>query len=231
MEVRILSFIRKLAGRNRVLLLGGHAMIFHGLDRPTVDSDIWLDPGNDLSGWCDLLEALLREYPDGYFWDLAGRRRCERAEVPEVVEQFGVIRVGGLEEPLDVFRRPNNFGEALFDEAWSLAAPLPQEEVRVLSTIDLVASKADSERQKDMLDIAFLEGKIRADFAAILRACSPETARDLFARYADHETCRAALANPDPTVRSLAIETLRELAADENPFAREMLAGLGPEHR
>lgn len=140
-----------------------------------------------------------------------------------MVDNFGVIRIGGLEEALDIFRRPNNFSETQFDEAWALAASLPEEEVRVLSAIDLLASKADTDRQKDLSDIVFLEGKIRSDYARILQTCSADEARQRFARYSDHQTCRAALSNPDPAVRDFAIETLRELAAGENPFARELL--------
>jgi hypothetical protein len=100
-------------------------------------------------------------------------------EIAQVVESYGVIRIGGMEEPLDVFYRPHNFDSVQFDEAWSLAAPVPREEARVLSAIDLLASKADTDRQKALSDVAFLEGKIRSDFAPILRKCTADEARPI----------------------------------------------------
>ncbi len=173
MEVRVLAYIRELARRHRVLLLGGHAMILHGLDRSTTDSDIWLEPLGEVSDWCRQLELLLREYPAAYFWDLATRRRCHPSEVAEVVENFGVIRVDGLEEALDIFRRPNNFSEAQFDEAWSLAASLPEEEVRVLSAIDLLASKADTDRQRISSISPISRGKSAATTPGFSRPAAP----------------------------------------------------------
>jgi len=208
-------------------MLGGHAMIFHGLERHTDDSDVWLDPGPDSAAWTEWLCAATAPLPASYFWDLANRRRVDSSEIPEIVEDFGVIRIGGLEEPLDVFRRPNSFKEEEFDLVWGHASTLPTEDVRVFATIDLLASKVDSEREKDFSDVAYLEATIRSEFAPILRACLPEEAHRLFSRYVDHETCRAALANPHPEVHALAVETLRELAAGHNPFAREMLSELG----
>ena len=38
------QFIRKLTQRHRVVVLGGLAVIAHGLSRSTYDGDIWLDP-------------------------------------------------------------------------------------------------------------------------------------------------------------------------------------------
>ena len=42
-------------------------------------------------------------------------------------------------------------------------------------------------------------------------------------RDADHETCKAALANPHDGVRRLAVSTLRRFAEDGAPFALEIL--------
>lgn len=35
----------RLARKHRVVMLGGLAVIGHGLSRLTYDSDVWLDPG------------------------------------------------------------------------------------------------------------------------------------------------------------------------------------------
>jgi hypothetical protein len=198
-------------------------MIFHGLDRPTEDSDIWLDPAGGIEVWSETLRNLRAGFPTTYFWDLGHRTRCPESEIPAFADAFGVIRIGGLSEPLDVFYRPNNLTEEMFDQAWTISAELPLERARVLSSPDLLATKAGSERERDMTDLAFLEAKIRREFSERLRSCSLDDAQALFARYADHETCRAALANPAESVRALSIATLRELATGQNPFARELL--------
>jgi hypothetical protein len=40
-----------LASKRRTVLLGGMAMILHGLSRNTKDYDIWLDPLPDAQTW------------------------------------------------------------------------------------------------------------------------------------------------------------------------------------
>lgn len=159
-------------------------------------------------------------------WDRSRRERISASELAACAAAVGVIRIGGIDGDLDVFRKPNNLSEDEFDAAWADSVAMPEEKVRVLDPPVLIATKCDTARQMDRDDIAFLEGKIRNDMTPILRACPPEEACRLFARYVDHETCRAALANPHAEVRALAVETLRELAAGQNPFAREMLAEL-----
>lgn len=231
MEAPSIRHLRELAQENRVLLLGGHAIIFHGHERPTADVDIWLDSSLELRAWCEVLQRFVERSTSCHLWDLAERRRLLPEELPDVIQTHGVVRIGGLEEPLDVFRRPNNFEEADFSETWERANVIAGERVRVFSATDLLASKADTERQKDRADIVFLESRIRAEFTPLLQTCSLEEAERLFARYADQETCRAALSNPNLGVRSLALETLREFAANQNPFAREMLQELGESER
>ncbi|HEX8297487.1 MAG TPA: hypothetical protein VF593_14370, partial [Chthoniobacteraceae bacterium] len=138
MEVRVHEVIRALARNHRVLLLGGHAMIFHGLDRPTIDSDVWLDPAEDAEAWTQNLAASVEPFAEAYFWDLANREKVQICAVAELVEAFGVIRIGGLEEDLDVFRRPNNFVEHEFDRVWAESASLALEQVRVFADVDLL---------------------------------------------------------------------------------------------
>ena len=41
--------------------------------------------------------------------------------------------------------------------------------------------------------------------------------------YADHETCRAALKNPDPGVRAIALSVLKDFAESGDPFSIEIL--------
>ena len=225
METHVQVVIRALSERFRVLLLGGAALIFYGRERPTFDADIWLEPMEDAQIWARELTAALRAYEESYFWDLAARRKTGGEEIADLAETFGVVRIGGLSENLDVFRRPNNFAEVEFDVVWNASKPFVGERLRVLHEVDLLASKMETERAKDFEDVAFLEARIRQDIGSRLALCAPDEAAALFARYADHVTCAAALTNPHAEVRALALETLREIAAEGNPFAREILAG------
>jgi hypothetical protein len=45
------SLTRELAANHRVILLGGLAVISHGLERMTCDADVWLDPMLDATQW------------------------------------------------------------------------------------------------------------------------------------------------------------------------------------
>lgn len=206
-------------------MLGGHAVIHHGLNRNTIDADIWLEPFADSHKWAICVQPALDSFADTYLWDLARRERFPFAALSEKIVESGVARVGGLNQPLDIFRRPNNFEENDFDSAWEQARKLETEtNIRVLNEIDLIGTKEGTERESDRLDIAFLEGKIRHDLAPVLAECDLAEAQRIFTRFADHETCRAALRNPDPNVRELATRTLHEFADAGDPFAREILA-------
>ena len=52
-----------LAGKRRTVLLGGMAMILHGLSRNTKDYDIWLDPLPDAQTWAAAIQQLLTREP------------------------------------------------------------------------------------------------------------------------------------------------------------------------
>jgi HEAT repeat protein len=47
----------------------------------------------------------------------------------------------------------------------------------------------------------------------------------LLGRYSDWEVLRAALENPAPEVRELALSHLREFAAEGDPFSQAVLEG------
>ncbi|MFN0076332.1 MAG: hypothetical protein ACKVY0_07650 [Prosthecobacter sp.] len=63
-------FVRELARRHRVMLLGGLAVIAHGLERKTKDVDIWLEPLADAPTWVAEIAAILRQLQTGRFWSL-----------------------------------------------------------------------------------------------------------------------------------------------------------------
>ena len=90
-------------------MLGGMAVIAHGRSRHTKDFDIWLEPFGSPNIWSENLLITLKEFPQSYVWSLAERRRLENLEIAEEAETYGVLRIGGFDLPVDVFRRPNEF--------------------------------------------------------------------------------------------------------------------------
>jgi hypothetical protein len=55
-----------LASKRRAVLLGGMAMILHGLSRSTKDYDIWLDPLPRPEAWAKEIKKLMSLEPDIY---------------------------------------------------------------------------------------------------------------------------------------------------------------------
>ncbi len=218
------DFTFTLSDQNRVLLIGGLAIVAYGLSRPTDDADIWLDSVLPLGDWIATLRSVLVSFPNAYFWDLASRERV--TEIRGVIEDFGVIRIGGLDRAIDIFRKPNQLDESDFDAAWEISSP-HLGNIRLLEETYLIASKVDTERDKDQYDIHFLENRLRETLSPRLLTCTHLEAKQIFSRYLDHVTALAALENPDPAVQALALDLLRELAAANNPFAVEALQKRG----
>ncbi len=217
------QFVEALSERGRVLLIGGLAIIAHGLSRPTEDADLWLDSMLPMEDWISLLKAGAAEEPESYFWDLSRRERV--ADPRRTIEEIGVIRIGGLDRYVDVFRRPNELAEEDFDAAWEIS-PVHVGKIRLLDESFLIATKLDTGRESDLQDVYYLEVHLRTKLAPRLAICPLAEAEEAFARYADHATCLAALKNPDPAVRALGLSVLRELAASNNPFAIEALKAI-----
>ena len=203
-------FVKALSSRARVLIVGSVAVILHGMSRHTKVIDVWLEPLSSAEDWAELVESVREQFAESYYWDLSRREIIEQGEVVECVNAVGVVRIGNVEPPLDIFRKPNNLELTDFEGAGASARSSEGEDYRILHEAELIVTKTGTPRDNDLTDIVFLESKIRQEMAPILRSCPPEEARRLFARYVDHETCRAALANPHTEVRALATETLRE---------------------
>jgi hypothetical protein len=212
------DFLNALSASHRVLLLGGLAVIAHGMSRTTKDADVWLDSTLPLEEWIAAIERNLPKARKIYLFDLFRKEEISFAQAPVVVEELGVLRVGGLDRPVDIFRRPNELEIEEFDLAWEVSRPHILN-LRLLDATLLIVTKASSERDRDREDIAFLEEKVRREWSAILAVCPLAEATALFSRYLDHATAEAALQNPDPAVRALGLEGLRELAEGGNPFA------------
>jgi hypothetical protein len=57
------ELITFLASRHRVVVLGGLAVISHGLSRVTHDADCWLEPNLSNDMWCDAVKNILQKWP------------------------------------------------------------------------------------------------------------------------------------------------------------------------
>lgn len=226
METRLSTddFTRELASRHRVVLLGGMAIIAHGFSRPTKDSDIWLEPFGSAAEWAEKCLAVMAKFPGSYVWSLAERRRLESlAEVVADISDYDVIRIGGLDLPLDIFRKPNELEMDEFEAVWAASSPL-NSGLRLPHEADLYRTKANTGRDHDWKDQLFLESLLKARFRERLPVCDLAEAKSLLDRFLDPEVLGAAQTNPYPEVRALVLGYLREFEAEGDPYSRDILA-------
>jgi hypothetical protein len=214
--------VRRLADEFRVLTLGGLAVIATGLSRNTYDADIWVEPFASPEEWSNHLSPIL--YASGTAQPVAigSWEKITRENLAQVISRDGVIRLDGLERPLDIFRAPNQLPIEDFDEIWD-RAQLQDDGTRLPDPIDLLVSKQETGRDKDRADIIFLEGKIEADYLARLPAVSADEAARMLGRFLTPRVAEAALAHPDNGVGELARKFLHELAEEGDPYAAEIL--------
>ncbi len=222
MAATLQQFLARVASRQRAVVIGGLAVIAHGLSRPTKDGDAWLDPLDSPGAWAGRLRDTLLEFPETGLWSLAERCVARSEDLEEIATIDGVVRVTGLVADLDLFYRPNGLELSDFDGVWGRAS-VWAEAVRVADALDLIVTKDETGRDQDRLDIAFLEAKLRTDLGSRLKTATRTEAEAIFARYADHVVATRALENPDPAVQALAREILEGFAAQGDPFARDAL--------
>jgi hypothetical protein len=218
------QFIEALTESHDVIVIGGLAIIAHGFNRPTMDADVWLDPLDSPSVWADTLIKACSHFPGLTLHTLPGWRQVTGPEIADAAEEVGMVRVLGLDCPLDIFRKPNEFPADAFGEVLSRSTR-NADGTWLPDPIDLAISKDLTNRDKDAQDITFLESKVRKQWAERLPVAGLEEARGMLDRFADWRTCEAALLNPDPEVRNVALEILREFADAGDPFSKEILEG------
>ncbi len=214
--------IRRLAGEFRVLTLGGLAVIATGLSRNTYDADIWVEPFASPDEWSDRLARVLYAAGTAQPVAIGSWEKIGRGSLAGVIGRDGVIRVDGLERPLDIFRDPNQLPMEDFDEIWDRAQPLG-DGTRLPDPIDLLVSKQETGRDKDRADIIFLEGKIEADYLERLPRVPAEEAARMLGRFLTPRVAEAALSHSDQGVGQLARKFLHELAEEGDPYAAEIL--------
>ncbi len=215
-------FIRRLAEKHRVLL-GGMAVIAHGRSRHTKDFDISLEPFSNPEVWAEHLSDVLNEFQESYVWPLADRRKLEQQEIAPEISDYGVLRIGGLNLPIDVFRKPNELEPEDFEWVWSQST-IMEGGVRLPHELHLYVTKINTGRAHDLDDIAFLEGRVKARFRERLPVCDFAEAKDMLDRFLDSEVLQYGLDNPAAAVRELVLGYLHELESEGDPYSRDILA-------
>ncbi|MGI8436214.1 MAG: hypothetical protein ACR2NX_04835 [Chthoniobacterales bacterium] len=219
------GLIRHLAEKLRVVTLGGVAVIAHGLSRNTHDVDVWVEPCDAATTWANRVAPLIfqgtcRPVQMGRW------RPFTAAETADVIQRDGVIRVLGLDRPLDLFRDPNELEMTEFDEVWARASPL-DDGTRIPDVIDLLVTKQITGRTKDTQDIAFLEAKAESEYLARLPSATPTEVLAMLARFLTPKVAEAAALHPADEVRAQGVAFLRELATEGDPYARDALTNIG----
>ncbi len=224
------EFVAQLATRGRVVMLGGMAIIAHGLSRKTKDVDVWLEPLETASEWTEFLLSVVKEFPTAGLWSLPGRRplTCPE-EIAADADEYGVMRVTGFDRDIDVFRKPNEMNLEEFDAVWNAARPM-DDGTRLPSEIHLYVTKANTGREHDWQDQLFLESLVKKRFRERLPVCDETEARDLLERFLDPECLQYALDNPDAAVREMALVHLREFETEGDPYSRDILAEWRTKH-
>lgn len=223
--VPVSRILAHLAEQNRVILLGGLAIIAHGLERSTKDADAWLEPYETPDTWARQVIKTTASLPNLTFLQIATWQPFPAEELSARISEDRVVRIVGSDRPLDLFREPNQLPLEDFDEIWNAATEL-KDGVRLPSDIHLLISKEDTGRPHDLLDIEFLQKKAEDRLIPKAKCASPLHLQSIFEQFLTRRIAEAALENPHPEARSLALTQLHTLAQAGDPFAQELIDNL-----
>lgn len=224
MEAPVSHFIELLTQQRRVLLLGGLAVVAHGLSRGTKDADVWMEPCQSPDEWLAAIQAAVEQYPSPLsIHCLPGWKELKGHDLISSIEQVGMVRINGLTMPLDIFRRPNGYDIDQFDDVWENASGF-KSGMRLPRAADLLPTKEATGRTHDTSDLHYLLAISRTEQGnALASAETIEQARSILDDYYDHEVCKRGLGNPDKEIQNLIQTELKKLADDGDPFAMELL--------
>jgi len=204
------------------LVIGGLAVIAHGFNRPTKDADVWLEPMDTPSAWADALEIVCLQFSGLSLHTLPDWRKVTGPEIATAAEEVGMVRVLGLDCPLDIFRQPNEFPSDCFDEVYERGTT-NSDGTRLPDPLDLIITKLNTGRDKDLDDSRHLESIIRHRYRTLIPSASLDEVRHMFDRFLDWEVCQMALGSPSQDVRNFATDCLREMASEGDPFSQALL--------
>jgi hypothetical protein len=216
------EFISALTEHHRVIVIGGLAVIAHGFNRSTKDADVWLEPMDSPTTWAAALEEACGRFPDLTLHTLPGWRRISGVEISDAADEIGMVRILGLDCPLDIFRSPNEFPAESFNEVYQRGS-INTDGTCLPDPLDLIITKLNTGRAKDLDDSRHLESVIRERYRRVLPTVSLEEVRYLFDRFLDWEVCAMALENPSQDVKGYALVCLQEMAAEGDPFSQALL--------
>jgi hypothetical protein len=217
-------FLSQITSSKRVVILGGLAVIAHGLSRSTDDADIWLEPMSDAKEWCDYLESMCNAFGALTIHRLPRWTPVSGDTLVDAIEENGVLRIKGLDCPLDIFRKPNEFEADQFEEVYDRGTE-HRDGTTLPHPIDLIVTKSFTNRDKDYMDVAHLESITRAEYLSKLPTATHEEASFMLGRYAEWRVLQCALTNPSPAVQDLATGLLKEFAEAGDPFSKDILEG------
>jgi hypothetical protein len=203
MDSKSEKLVRSLCEKNRVILLGGMAMLAHGFARFTRDVDIWLDPTKGIGLWSKSLASAVMPFRKVKFLSARTKYEVSTAEIQRLVEAEEMIRITGLDMDVDVFFRPNNLRIEDFDLVWERAAE-KEKGLKIPDEIDLGLTKLGTERIQDKIDIEWLDAKIIPALSKKLESCNLDEAEVVFSRITSIPLLNSAMKNTNPLVRSLA---------------------------
>ncbi len=144
------TFITELAAKHRVIVIGGLAVIAHGYNRPTKDADVWLDPLESPMSWADAVQSTCDLFADLSIHTLPGWRRIEGTDVATAAEEVGMVRVMGLDCPLDIIVTKLNTGrDKDLDDSRHLESVIRQRYRQLLPNASLEAVKQMFDRFLD----------------------------------------------------------------------------------
>ena len=223
MQRALKPFVAELTENHRLVLLGGLAIIGHGMDRMTKDADLWLEPMNSADEWVNAVLSVMKKFPQTKVACLPGWLELTGADLVENVKEVGMIRITGLGVPLDLFRKPNQIEMDEFDAVWKRSKIQP-DRVALPDPLDLLRTKEETGRDHDFLDHGFLMRRVRKQQGeALTRAGTREDAEALLNEFFDYAVLEAGLENPNEEIRNLVKKEIKLLAADGDPFAKEMV--------
>jgi hypothetical protein len=209
MDSKSEKLVRTLCKKNRVILLGGMAMLAHGFGRFTRDVDVWLDPTIGVELWAKALLTVALPIRKAKFLSARTKDEVPAAKVQKLVEIEEMIRITGLDMDVDVFFRPNNLGIEDFDSVWERSSE-KEKGLKIPDEIDLGLTKMGTERIQDRIDIEWLDAKIIPVLLKKLESCNLDEAEIIFSRITSIPLLESAMGNPNSLVRSLASMLLRK---------------------
>lgn len=129
------------------IVVGAFAVAAHGNPRSTGDIDIWIRPTRENA---ERVLRALRAFGAPLF-DLT---------IDDLVDEQTVFQIGVAPVRIDILA---GIDGVAFEDAWNrrVMADLGSAKVPVLGLVDLAANKRAAGRPKDLVDLAWIEAKLK----------------------------------------------------------------------